>query len=151
MGHVAASWWRSFQESASHLGPPPPQHPNRHLPTPTTPSAQPGVTGVADKFPRWDWSKAPSGLPVCCLLSPSPTLNLIFSHCPFPRAPCRSLWTTYLRPCSALCTGAALSPWPSSTCLTSWMSRQTDTASMTQMCGTPGKATGNPWGAQREV
>lgn len=66
---------------------------------------------------------------------------------PRHRAPCRSSWTTCLRPCSALCTGAALSPWPSSTCLISWMSRRTDTASTTQMCDTPGKATGNPWGS----
>lgn len=46
--------------SPSHL----PDTPAAPSPAPTTLSVQPGA---ADKFPRRDQSKAPSGLPVCCL------------------------------------------------------------------------------------
>lgn len=62
---------------------------------------------------------------------------------PATRARCRSSWMTCLRRCSARCTGAVPCPWPSSTCLTSWTSRRTSTASTTPTSGTPGRATGN--------
>lgn len=61
------------------------------------------------------------------------------------RARCRSLWMTSLRRCSARCTAAARSRWPSSTCLTSWTSRRISTASTTRMCGTRGRAIGKTW------
>ena len=67
MCHVAASWRRgSSQESVASPAPPPSPTPPQPPPSPppTTRSAQPGA---ADKFPRRDQSKAPSGLPVCCL------------------------------------------------------------------------------------
>lgn len=54
----------------------------------------------------------------------------------------RNLWMTCLRPSSAQRTEAALCLSPSSTCLTSWTSRQTNTPYQTLMYGTLGRATG---------
>ena len=115
-------------------------------PSPPTPAVLPAQPGVADRLPRQAWSKQGTFWPMRLLLARSPRLTP--SHRPSPRAPCRSSWTTCSRPCSARCTGAVRSPWPSSTCLTSWTSRRTDTASMTRTCGTPGRATGKPRAAQ---
>ncbi len=58
------------------------------------------------------------------------------------RAHCRSLWTIFLRRCSVRPIAAALSRWPSNTCLISWMSKQTRDRSLTRTYGTPGRATG---------
>lgn len=58
------------------------------------------------------------------------------------RARSRSSWTTCLRPSSAQHTEGAPCLSPSSTCLTSWTSRQTNTPYQTRTCGTLGRATG---------
>lgn len=52
---------------------------------------------------------------------------------------------TYLKLCSVQPTGAQPYPWPSNTCLTSWMNRLTNARLVTLMCATPGKATGTFW------
>lgn len=62
--------------------------------------------------------------------------------CHIFRAHCRSLWTIFLRPYSVRPIAAALSRWPSNTCLISWMSRRTRDRSLTRTYGTPGRATG---------
>lgn len=54
----------------------------------------------------------------------------------------KSLWMTCLRPSSAQPIGAVPYHWPSNTCLTSWMSRPTNTTFTTHMSDTHGRATG---------
>lgn len=61
------------------------------------------------------------------------------------REHCKNLSMTSLRRCSARFIEEALYPSPSNTCLTSWMSRQTDTGFMTPTCAILGRATGKRW------
>ena len=67
------------------------------------------------------------------------------------RAPSSSTWTTCLKGSSAPPTAAPCYPWPSSTCLTSWMTKLCCTTSWTPRWSTHGNPTGKHFRMMQQV